>query len=295
MYFLIAIIVLLATFLAVVIVINLWLKYKTWHDEQFIVQRIYTRSRLMWLYVKCWAIVVSVLTIIFSVEMETLMMVLLCLLGLLALLGIIQGENLAEVKLLQSQGENQMLRSQLNPHFLYNTLNNIDALIWLDQEKASAAVTNLSELMRYFTYSAKQDQVQLGEELANLDKLVALQRLRMPSPSSLSFCIDVDNPKVSIAPLLLLPLMENSFKHCGNLNEEGAIRMEIGLHDGILEYRCNNNVKTEEEKDPTESQRKHGIGLKVLRRRLDLLYDGRYSLITEKADNRFVTYLQVEL
>lgn len=294
MYLLITVIFLIATVLAVVGLVNLWVKYKTWHDDQFVVQQIYTCSRLVWLYAKCWAIVAAVLTILSATDMDLLMMALVILLGILALLGIVHAENLAEVRLLQSQGENQMLRSQLNPHFLYNTLNNIDALIWLDQEKASAAVTNLSELMRYFTYSAKQEHVELGEEIEHLEKLVALQRLRMPSQDALSMKVDIDNPKQNIAPLLLLPLMENSFKHCGDLNEAGAIRMEISLHDAVLEYRCNNNIKTDEQK-ASEPKRKHGVGLTVLRRRLDLLYAGDYSLITERADNRFVTYLQVSL
>lgn len=294
MYFLVTIILFIASFLAVVGLVNLWVKYKTWHDDQYVVQQIYTRSRLVWLYAKCWAIVAAVLTIIFSAQLDAMLVVLVVLLGLLAMLGIVHGENLAEVRLLQSQGENQMLRSQLNPHFLYNTLNNIDALIWLDQEKASAAVTNLSELMRYFTYSAKQEHVALGEEIEHLEKLVELQRLRMPNKEALSFVVDIDDPKQEIAPLLLLPLMENSFKHCGDLNEPGAIRMEIDLHDSVLEFRCNNNVKSEEQM-AAEPHRKHGVGLSVLRRRLDLLYDGQYCLITERKDDRFVTYLQVVL
>jgi len=294
-YFLVTIILFLASFLAVVGLVNLWVKYKTWHDDQFVVQQIYTRSRLMWLYAKCWAIVAAVLTIIFSAELDALLVVLVVLLGLLAMLGIVHGENLAEVRLLQSQGENQMLRSQLNPHFLYNTLNNIDALIWIDQEKASAAVTNLSELMRYFTYSAKQEHVALGEEIAHLQKLVELQRLRMPDPEALALTVELDNAKQVIAPLLLLPLMENCFKHCGDLNEAGAIRMEIRLHDGVLEYRSSNNLKPIDPTAATIHRQKHGLGLSVLRRRLDLLYDGHYSLISEQTDNRFVTYLQVEL
>lgn len=294
MYFLVTIILFIASFLAVVGLVNLWVKYKTWHDDQYVVQQIYTRSRLVWLYAKCWAIVAAVLTIIFSAQLDAMLVVLVVLLGLLAMLGIVHGENLAEVRLLQSQGENQMLRSQLNPHFLYNTLNNIDALIWLDQEKASAAVTNLSELMRYFTYSAKQEHVALGEEIEHLEKLVELQRLRMPNKEALSFAVDIDDPKQEIAPLLLLPLMENSFKHCGDLNESGAIRMELSLQEGVLEYRCNNNRKTQEEIAAMPRQ-KHGVGLSVLRRRLDLLYDGKYSLLTESSGNRFVTFLQVDL
>ena len=296
MYLLIVLIELIASFLLVMVAVNLWVKHRTWNDDRFVIQQIYTRKRLIWLYVRCWVVVLAAYTLISSVEMGWLMRVLVILLALLSMIGIALGENLAEVRLLQSQSENMMLRSQLNPHFLYNTLNNIDALIWLDQEKASTAVTNLSSLMRYFTYSAKQERVPLGEEIGHLSQLIELQRLRMPIPDALSFEVKVDNAKEMIAPLLLLPLMENTFKHCGNLNEPNAIRIEIYVHDGILEYHSNNNVKEPDHSvKENDSQHKHGVGLSVLRRRLDLIYDGSHSLVTQQQNDRFITYLQVEL
>lgn len=296
MYLLITIMELIASLLLVMLAVNLWVKHRTWHDDRFVVQQIYTRKRLIWLYVKCWVVVLAAYTLVSTVEMSWLMRILVILLALLSMIGIALGENLAEVRLLQSQSENQMLRSQLNPHFLYNTLNNIDALIWLDQEKASAAVTNLSDLMRYFTYSAKQETVSIGEEITHLQQLVALQRLRMPIDDALTFEVVIDNPKQMVAPLLLLPLMENTFKHCGKLNEKDAIRISISLRDGLLEYRSNNNVKTPEEMEQSpENRRKHGVGLSVLRKRLDLLYSDNHSLVTELSNDRFVTYLQVEL
>mgnify|MGYP003290405960 CR=1 FL=1 len=296
MYLLINIIELIASFLIVVLAVNQWVKHRTWKDDRFVIQQIYTRKRLFWLYVKCWVVVLAAYTLISTVEMGWLMRILVILLALLSMIGIALGENLAEVRLLQSQSENMMLRSQLNPHFLYNTLNNIDALIWLDQEKASSAVTNLSELMRYFTYSAKQERVPLGEEIEHLSQLIELQRLRMPIAEALSFEVKLDNPKEMIAPLLLLPLIENTFKHCGDLNEPGAIRIEILLHDSILEYHSNNNIKdANSDVNTKETQRKHGVGLNILRKRLDLIYQGANSLVTEKSNNRFITYLQVEL
>lgn len=294
MFWFVSLIELIGSFLLVVLAVNLWVKHKTWHDDRFVVQQIYTRNRMIWLYVKCWVVVLAAITIITSVEMDFLMQMLVVILAVLSLLGIIHAENLEAVRLLQSQSENQMLRSQLNPHFLYNTLNNIDALIWLDQEKASTAVTNLSELMRYFTYSAKQEQVSIGEEIEHLNQLIELQRLRMPLPEALIFKVSVDNTKTMVAPLLLLPLMENCFKHAGNLNEAQAICIEITLRDGVLEYRSNNNIKSINV-DVIESRRKHGVGLSVLRKRLDLLYDGDYMLDTQRDEERFLTYLQVKL
>lgn len=283
---------LVGLFLAVVGMVNLWVRYKTWRDDRLVAQQIYNKKRLIWLYVKCWMISLAVSTLLYCVEMDPLMMLLVVLLGGLSLIGVVYGEDLAEARLLQSQSENLMLRSQLNPHFLYNTLNNIDALIWLDQEKASVAVTNLCELMRYFTYSARQECVELGEEINHLNRLVELQRLRMPVDMALVFLSDIDHPKTSIAPLLLLPLIENSFKHCGNLNEPRAIVIQITEHNGLLDYRSDNNIAVKEDMN---QRKRHGVGLSVLRQRLSLLYQDDYLLESIEEEGRYKVHLQVRL
>ena len=263
------------------------------------VQRVYTGKRLFYLYMKCWVIVLAVASLFYWVQMDFLMMMLILFLAGLAFMGIIHGEDLAEIKLLQSQSENMMLRSQLNPHFLYNTLNNIDALIWLDPEKASTAVNNLSGLMRYITYSTKQDLVSVGEEVKHLGLLVELQRLRMPMPESLVFHTSIDNPQKMIAPLLLLPLMENCFKHCGDLNQEGAVQLSIEIKEGVLTFESSNNLpadgKSEGQDLPSSRPRRKGIGMIVLRRRLSLLYDDSYTLECGISDHRYHTFLQVRL
>ena len=293
--------ILLGLFLAVVWIVNLWVRYKTWHDESYVVQQIYTKQRLFFLYVKCWVVVVAVFTMFYWVEMDIWLVMLLFLLAALAMVGIIYGEDLEEYRLLQSQSENMMLRSQLNPHFLYNTLNNIDALIWLDQSKASDAVNNLSGLMRYITYSAKQEVVQIGEEVDNLRLLVELQRLRVSVPDALSFQTDIDNPRMTIAPLLLLPLLENCFKHCGDLNEPRAIDISIAVKHGWLDFRSSNNLPKEHENEastpatPQKPARRRGIGMIILRRRLSLLYGNRYAFEYGQKGDRYETHLQVKL
>jgi len=296
----VVLILLVALFLASVGLVNLWVKHRTWNDDQYVVHQIYTRRRLLWLYAKCWVVLVAGITLLTAVSAEPLMLVLVILLVGLALVGIVYGESLAEIRLLQSQSENMMLRSQLNPHFLYNTLNNIDALIWLDQEKASAAMNSLSQLMRYFTYSARQESVLLDEEVSHLAQLVELQRLRMPVAESLTFVTRIEQPKAEIAPLLLLPLIENCFKHCGNLNEKGAIRLQIHVADGWLDYRSDNNVKADADvpladATNTATAQRHGLGMKVLRQRLALLYGDDYLLETERIDGRYLTHLRVKL
>ncbi len=282
---------LLTVFLLVVGLVNLWVKYRTWKDDDWLVQQIYTRRRLLMLYLKCWLVILAGLLLLMFSDMILPLQVICVALTIGALTSIVAAESLEEVRLRRSQMENQVLRSQLNPHFLYNTLNNIDALIWLDPQKASDAVTSLSALMRYFTYSARQEHVPVGEEVKHLQELVELQRLRMQHTDALRFDVSIDDEKQPIAPLLLLPLLENCFKHCGNLNESGAIVLSLKVNQGKLEYRSSNNLPTE----PKENTRQHGVGMKVLRRRLKLLYPDRFELTANVLDNRFETALVVSL
>lgn len=294
-------------FFVVIGVVNIWVRYRIWHDDELLMGRIYTSRRMLWLYVKSWSILMAGLVLLYlfdwlmgfvpdtlydlTMEFRVAFYILCGLLMLASFVSIVNGETLAELRLRSTQNENQMLRSQLNPHFLYNTLNNIDALIWLDQDRASAAVNQLSSLMRYFTYSGRQDEVEVGEEVSHLSQLVELQRLRMPNPESLVFETSIDDRHLPVAPLLLIPLVENCFKHCGDLNEPGAIVIHLTLKDGVLEYSSDNNLKAE-----TEKQRGwHGLGTSVLRRRLELLYNNRFVLQAEKQESRYITYLKVIL
>lgn len=297
-------------FFVVIGIVNLWVRYRVWHDDALVMGRIYNSRRLLWLYIKCWSILMSGLLLSWlfdwlmmylpetlynlTVEFRILFYVLCGLLTVFSLVSVVNGEALVELRLRSAESENQLLRSQLNPHFLYNTLNNIDALIWLDQEHASAAIANLSSLMRYFTYSGKQDAVEIGEEVSHLTQLVELQRLRMPRAESLVFEVSLDHPKQEVAPLLLLPLVENCFKHCGDLNEDRAIVINVSLKDGVLSICSDNNMKPV----PAEAEAKrqpHGLGMKVLRRRLELLYNKRFDLSLEKGADRFITKLTVKL
>lgn len=302
-----AILAAIILFFVVIGIVNLWVRYRTWHDEDLLMGRIYNSRRMLWLYTKCWGILMSGLVLAYlfdwlmkylpdtlydlTVEFRIAFYILCGLLTIASLMSVVNGETLVELRLRSTQNENQLLRSQLNPHFLYNTLNNIDALIWLDQERASAAVNNLSSLMRYFTYSGKQDEVEIGEEVAHLAQLVELQRLRMPKPETLVYEVDLDNPKQPVAPLLLLPLVENCFKHCGDLNEERAIHIQLSLKEGVLHYVSTNNLKPASA-DPAPRQ-PHGLGMKVLRRRLDLLYPNRFQLTLEPREGRYYTELEV--
>lgn len=298
-------------FIMVMGIVNVWVRWRCWSDDDFLVSQIYTFRRMLWLYLKAWGVLISglALLIIFlwmqdfiPVRLAPLFLTLrysfyaLCIfLTLAALFSVVQGENLEEIRLRHAQVENQQLKSQLNPHFLYNTLNNIDALIWLDQERASASVNRLSSLMRYFTYSGRQERVAIGVEAEHLQQLIDLQRLRMTREDSLLFRVEIDHPDTQIPPLLLIPLIENCFKHCGDLNESHAIEISLMLKGKQLIFESNNNLPTKEEPKPQNRSKEHGLGTTVLRRRLSLLYHGHYTLNMGKEDDRYKTRLEILL
>jgi LytS/YehU family sensor histidine kinase len=197
-----------------------------------------------------------------------------------------------------AQSENQLLKAQLNPHFLYNTLNNVDALIWLDQERASSAVMSLSNLMRYMTYSARQEKVPLSDEARAIGILCDLQRLRMPKPECLVFEVvgtqgeNTVRHERMIAPLLLVPLVENCFKHCGLTSEADAIRICLEEGEDMLKFSTDNNLPTEVEGGSAKATQ-HGVGLTVLRRRLELIYPDSYTFSARREGNRFKTMLTI--
>ncbi len=293
-------------------IVNVWLQYRTQQESGLLMQ--YSRASLVWLYFRCWAVVMAglVIGVIFAWMYQLLpdylrelfrvyqvfFYAICTFLTISALMSVVLGVNLEEIRLRNAQSENQLLKAQLNPHFLYNTLNNVDALIWIDQERASSAVTSLSSLMRYMTYSARQEKVPLDDEIKAVGQLCDLQRLRMSKPEYITFDVheteceaDKRKPRM-IAPLLLVPLVENCFKHCGETNEPNAICIRLEVDDNELTFSTDNNLPPEgEEKARTGSQ--HGVGLTVLRRRLELIYPHHYTFSAKREEGRFRTRLTI--
>lgn len=276
--------IMITVLLTVVGIANVWLQHK---------QIQLSTHRLIRLYVRSAAVVLCGLTIgvVFHWMHDLLPMDIQELLGSLQLLfyimcgsltvgalaSIVMGVSLHEERLLVAQNELQLIRAQLNPHFLYNTLNNIDALVWLDQEKASLAINELSDMLRYITYSDRHEHVALSEELHHLYQLVGLGRLRATNPSAIRFVMPdmstAELDRYQVPPLLLFPLVENCFKHCGSLAEEDAIVIECQLINSTLVFTTDNNTKPQ-----TEHQKvlESGAGMSGFKRRLELLYSGSY-------------------
>lgn len=180
-------------------------------------------------------------------------------------------------KLEQSRIEAELknLKSQLNPHFLFNTLNNIYCLIAFSPEKAQEAVHDLSRLLRYVLYESSQPFVPLEKELNFIRNYVELMRIRLPKHVELTLDISVRQPGRLIAPLLFISLIENAFKHGVSNNKASFIRFVITDEGDNIYCTISNSLFPKGEQDKSGS----GIGLQNLEKRLELLYPGKYQFI----------------
>ncbi len=172
-----------------------------------------------------------------------------------------------ELKDKNHQIEMALVKARLEPHFLFNTLNNIDVLIQKDQEAASNYLNQLSQLMRYMLYDAKSDSVPLQKELDYLTQYINLQKIRTANPNFVEYTIQTSSKKVNIAPMLFIPFIENAFKHATNKKAEQAIKILL-LEDGNqIKFVCENDI-SQTANTPSET----GIGNELIKKRLDLLY-----------------------
>ncbi|HOW30091.1 MAG TPA: histidine kinase [Bacteroidales bacterium] len=183
-----------------------------------------------------------------------------------------------------------LLRSQVNPHFLFNTLNNIYSLVYHKSDDAPAAVMKLSSIMRYMLYDATTDQVPLDKEIEYLKSFIELQALRIKHADFVSLQIQGNTEGRTIAPMLLIPFVENAFKHGGKTHQPGIFIMLI-VHSGWMSFEVSNYLrKTSGESNNQAS----GIGMANIRRRLELLYPGKHQLVITSDKDMFRINLEIE-
>jgi two-component system LytT family sensor kinase len=187
--------------------------------------------------------------------------------------------------------EVDFLRAQVNPHFLFNILNNLYALTLKKSELAPDVVLKLSAMMEYMLYDSNDEKVFLEKELSYLNNYIELERLRFSGEANITLIMDPVTGGQKIAPLLLLPLMENAFKHgLSKQAENGWLKVNIGLAGSTLTVLIENTKPAS-----VIPQSKGGIGLTNLQKRLELLYPGRYQLELENHTNNFKTRLVIKL
>jgi two-component system, LytTR family, sensor kinase len=196
-----------------------------------------------------------------------------------------------EVEKMLLHTELDMLNAQLNPHFLFNTLNNIDTLIRSNPDKASESLITLSEIMRYMLYEAKKPVVTLKEETAHYQNIIQLQSLRLKDPSKVRFHVEIEKGTTEVAPLLFLPFLENAFKYATFNTPNALIDIQLTTHGNDIEFRCVNDYQPE---DTSVESKTGGIGLSNLKRRLELLYPGKYQLEINDKNSYFAVQLTLE-
>lgn len=192
----------------------------------------------------------------------------------------------------RTQAELKNLKSQLNPHFLFNTLNNIYALIPIDRTKAQFAVHSLSHMLRYVLYENNQNYIPLEKEIQFVRNYVELMELRLPDRVGTTVDLPEQADGYTIAPLLFITLVENAFKHGVSPSQPSFVHISIRMvKEGTLVCTIENSDFPKTDADRSGS----GIGLQNLRKRLNLLYPNRHILRTENLNGSFVAQLIIDL
>lgn len=190
--------------------------------------------------------------------------------------------------------ELSFLKAQINPHFFFNTLNNIYVLTSIDVESARQALHKLSRMMRYVLYETQKDAVLLSQEIAFLQDYIELMKLRLTDKAKVTF--EPPNPikDVLIAPMLFLPFVENAFKHGVSVQQPSSIRIAIKQYHSTLLLEVQNSKFNEKRLVLDES---NGIGLTNTQRRLDLLYPNQHSLLINEhtAENEYLVQLTLNI
>ena len=194
--------------------------------------------------------------------------------------------------------ELQLLKNQLHPHFLFNTLNNLYGMVLTKDEKAPQVVLYLSKMMSYMLYECDVDRIALNKELEHLENYIALEQLRYDDRLEISYETAGDFDHKAVAPLLLIAFIENAFKH-GPAKEEKRswINCNVWVKGDELSFKVENSLPTGEIVDSEEQEGKAiqgGIGLQNVRKRLNLLYPERHQLKIVKEDS-FLVHLQLKL
>ena len=184
-------------------------------------------------------------------------------------------QKLQESEAARAKAELYNLRSQINPHFLLNTLNNIYALTAINQERAQDAIQQLSKMLRHMLYDNQESSVALSDELQFLENYISLMKIRLSANVDVTFTHNVDVPGVRIAPLIFISLVENAFKHGISPTEQSFVHIEINATDHDINCRIENSNHPKSNQDRSG----HGIGLNQVQRRLDLAYPNHYKWV----------------
>lgn len=184
-----------------------------------------------------------------------------------------------------------LLQAQINPHFLFNSLNNIDVLIEENPRTASEYLKKLSDILRYVVYETKDELTLLSNEINQIQSYIDLQRIRTKNLNYVNFSVTGEVRDQMIAPMLFIPFIENAFKHSKNKNIENAINIEFEIATSGIKMICQNYFETPH----VNIIKNEGSGIETIKQRLNLLYPGKHRLTIETTDHIFRVTLEISL
>jgi len=199
-----------------------------------------------------------------------------------------------EIEAKHIQTELELLKAQINPHFLFNTLNNLYGMA-LKKDKATAdGIAGLSHLMRYMIYDSKAEKIRLDKEAEQIRRLINLQMLRFEEDDKIDidFKVEGDTKNIQIPPMLMIPFVENAFKHGIALSTRSFVHIHLKASNTVIRFQVNNSLHPQQKEKPeTES----GLGLQNVKRRLELLFPDSHELSVQKNDKTFEVDLTIRL
>lgn len=184
--------------------------------------------------------------------------------------------------------EIKFLKAQINPHFVFNTLNNIYSMVYFQSDKSLAAIEKLSQIMRFTTYESQKEKIKLIEEIEYIKAYIELEELRHQETAFVDLKIAMENELEEVPPYILSPLIENALKH-GKTSNENPIQVELRVNDKKLNFKVLNEIGTQ------KKDKLGGIGLDNLKKRLEIHYPQKHQMIVTNQSNRFKAELEIDL
>lgn len=195
-----------------------------------------------------------------------------------------------ELKQKNHETEMALIKSQLDPHFLFNTLNNIDVLILKDATEASNYLNKLSDILRFMLYETKTDEILLRKEIEYIEKYIELQKIRTANANYVNFEV-IGNPANStIAPMVFIPFIENAFKHSTNKKIDHAINVQLFINKENILFVCENKFDSNRK----TIQESNGLGNNLIEKRLHLIYPEKHTLEVCKKTNLYSVKLTIK-
>ncbi|MBC7847778.1 MAG: sensor histidine kinase [Flavobacterium sp.] len=195
-----------------------------------------------------------------------------------------------ELKQKNHETEMALIKSQLDPHFLFNTLNNIDVLILKDATEASNYLNKLSDILRFMLYETKTDEILLRKEIEYIEKYIELQKIRTANANYVSFEVMGNPANITIAPMVFIPFIENAFKHSTNKKIDNAISVQLIIKKENILFICENKFDSNRKL----TKESNGLGNDLIQKRLNLIYPEQHLLELDKQINLYRVKLTIK-